>query len=214
MEATLSARMSTDVSEATFFSGCSDSHALQSDELVMAKAKADISELVANIKRQRDDDGGESNKERYVVPPHLHDLQEADLPETQRGLVISEIASFRERSAKREREREIPPSSASVAPGPQKRREWGRPNESVSPVQQGFGRGPQSFNKPVGFVKEERAAGSVQGRPQKTDLELEEERKEARRRDEENSFRDVSVAAESLVCFTDGFKAGKTLRTA
>jgi RNA-binding protein 25 len=36
-----------------------------------------------------------------VVPPHLHDLQEADLPENQRGLVISEIELFRKRAVKK-----------------------------------------------------------------------------------------------------------------
>lgn len=36
-----------------------------------------------------------------VIPPHLHDLQEADLPENQRGLVISEIELFRRRAVKK-----------------------------------------------------------------------------------------------------------------
>lgn len=36
-----------------------------------------------------------------AVPPHLHDLQEADLPENQRGLVISEIELFRKRAVKK-----------------------------------------------------------------------------------------------------------------
>ncbi|THH06144.1 hypothetical protein EW145_g4289 [Phellinidium pouzarii] len=135
---------------------------------------------------------GNLDKERYVVPPHLHDLQEADLPETQRGLVISEIALFRERAAKREREKmkEVPaPSSAPSGP---KQREWGRPQGAPhSPPQQGYGRGAQGYSKPVGFVKEGGGeSGSLASRIQKTDEELEDDRRDARRRDEENSFRD------------------------
>jgi hypothetical protein len=38
-----------------------------------------------------------SQKEKYVVPPHL--------PETQCGLVISEISQFRERVTKWEQEK-------------------------------------------------------------------------------------------------------------
>ena len=157
------------------------------------------------------------DKEKYVIPPHLHDLQEADLPETQRGLVISEIAQFRERAAKREREkmrdvRESIPSIIGAPSGP-KAREWGKSqNQARGDTQQAAGRapapqqgqaqgkGPQGYSKPVGFVKAE-GQGSptgakdderrMPGRASKTDEELEAERKEARRRDEEVSFRDV-----------------------
>ena len=53
-------------------------------------------DFVADINRISQDaaNSGLIDKEKYVIPPHLHDLQEADLPETQRGLVISEIAQF------------------------------------------------------------------------------------------------------------------------
>lgn len=59
-----------------------------------------------------------------------------------------------------------------------------------------MGKGPQSYDKPVGFVKAEESPvpderGSA-GKTSKTDEELEAERGEARRRDEEASFRDVS----------------------
>lgn len=144
------------------------------------------------------------DKEKYVIPPHLHDLQEADLPETQRGLVISEIAQFRERAAKREREkmrdvRESIPVLTGIPSGP-KAREWGKPQGQTGPSSpvgskhQGFGKGAQSYNKPVGFVKAEESHGSeeAQATKNKTDEELEAERKEARRREEELSFRDVS----------------------
>ncbi|EKM79182.1 hypothetical protein AGABI1DRAFT_91794 [Agaricus bisporus var. burnettii JB137-S8] len=173
------------------------------DEAIEKQAKAKIDELVADIHRvsQEATNSGLLDKEKYVIPPHLHDLQEADLPETQRGLVISEIAQFRERAAKREREkmrdvRESIPVLSNVPSGP-KAREWGKPQQSgqLSPVtpKQGFGKGAQGYNKPVGFVRAEEDTLSMeegQGPKSKTDEELEAERKEARRREEELSFRD------------------------
>lgn len=168
----------------------------------MAKAKKEIDELLQNIKKQYEEatSSGSIDKEKYVIPPHLHDLQEADLPETQRGLVISEIALFRERSAKRERERMIreQPSATLVPAGP-KQREWGKSQTGpYQTPQQGIGKGPQSYDKPVGFVKGSDEGGSLASRIQKTDEELEEERREARRRDEDNSFRDVSTQHDLL----------------
>ena len=89
-----------------------------------------------------------------------------------------------------------------LAPAGPKQREWGKPQSagrSESPQQerpqQGFGKGAQGYNKPVGFVKggESTDGAALSSRVTKTDEELESERKEARRRDEENSFRDVSA---------------------
>ncbi|KAJ6544082.1 hypothetical protein B0H19DRAFT_1212448 [Mycena capillaripes] len=162
-------------------------------------SKAAIDTIVGDINRLAA--ASTSEKEKYVVPPHLHDLQEADLPETQRGLVISEIAQFRERAAKREREkmRELQQQQQPAVPSGPKMREWGRPKEeqpreqqqqqqqqSGAPREQGMGKGAQGYNKPVDFVREQREPK----RPTQTDEELEAERKEGRRRDEEVSFRD------------------------
>ena len=163
-----------------------------------------------DIKKVSEDaaNNGLIDKEKYVIPPHLHDLQEADLPETQRGLVMTEIAQFRERAAKREREkmRDVQNAVPQILTAPQgpKQREWGKPQAGgrVSPppnTPQGFGRGAQGYSKPPAFVKaEERGSTPVEdrsssARPAKTDEELEAERKEARKRDEENSFRDVRL---------------------
>lgn len=178
---------------------------LQADDAIEKQAKTKIDELVADIHRvsQEATNSGLLDKEKYVIPPHLHDLQEADLPETQRGLVISEIAQFRERAAKREREkmrdvRENIPVLSNVPSGP-KAREWGKPQQpgQSSPVtpKQGFGKGAQGYSKPVGFVRAEEDSHLTeegQGLKSKTDEELEDERKEARRKEEELSFRDVS----------------------
>jgi hypothetical protein len=63
----------------------------------------------------------------------------------------------------------------------------------------------QGFSKPVGFVKaegwERDDERQLPGKTAKTDEELEQERKEARRRDEENSFRDVRRALSYIIPF-------------
>ncbi|GBE85142.1 hypothetical protein BKA93DRAFT_818719 [Sparassis latifolia] len=179
------------------------------DEEQLRQARAKVSTLLEEInkKSQEAANSGLIDKEKYVIPPHLHDLQEADLPETQRGLVMTEIAQFRERAAKREREkmRDAKESAPAVpgAPSGPKVREWGKPQlsgQQESPVAasktpQGFGQGIQGYSKPVGFVKAEEDSRSpvpdhrIAPRV-KTDEEMEEYRKETRRRDEENSYRD------------------------
>ena len=192
----------------------------------MRQSKQKLDELVADINRMSQDaaNSGLIDKEKYVIPPHLHDLHEADLPETQRGLVISEIAQFRERAAKREREKlrdvrdSIPLPGAPSGP---KVREWGKPQQpsqqqpaqsvvssSQPSKQQGFGKGSQGYSKPVGFVKAEDSSAAESGGRQmstktvKTDEVMEAERKETRRRDEEVSFRDVSPVTCVAVIYT------------
>lgn len=194
---------------------------VQADDAQMQSAKMKVNALVDDIIRKSQDatSNGLIDREKYVIPPHLHDLQEGDLPETQRGLVISEIAQFRERAAKREREkmrenqRDNPTLvPAGATPSGPKVREWGKPQgiaPSPSPASgrgtpgapQGFGKGTQGYSKPVGFVKAEDAGGAtgalgnerqLAGKSGKTDEELEIDRKDARKREEENSFRDVS----------------------
>ncbi|KAF6755851.1 hypothetical protein DFP72DRAFT_303328 [Ephemerocybe angulata] len=173
------------------------SHKMKTDEEEQKKAdsKKKIEQLVADINRVQQDaaNSGLIDKEKYIIPPHLHDLQESDLPETQRGLVISEIAQFRERAAKREREkmRDVQASIPSLvhAPSGPKTREWGK-SPSIQPTKPVLKPG-QSYGK-SGFVKgEENGNPDAQPTPApKTDEELEAERKEARRREEENSFKD------------------------
>jgi RNA-binding protein 25 len=180
----------------------------QAEDAKSLESKLKLDGLVADINRVSQDaaNNGLIDKEKYIIPPHLHDLQEADLPETQRGLVISEIAQFRERAAKREREkmRDVRESIPSVmgAPSGPKAREWGKPqNRQTSPQasSKAFGKGPQGYNKPVGFVKaDDGDAGrdSVSEERQlqpRTDEELEAEKKELRRQEEEISFKDVRV---------------------
>ena len=115
---------------------------------------------------------------------------------------MTEIAQFRERSAKREREkmRDLKQGMPVLgAPSGPKMREWGKPqNQTQGSPQPGkaVGNGSQSYDKPAGFVRAGESPvpdeGNLARKPIKTDEELEAERKETRRRDEEASFRDVS----------------------
>lgn len=90
--------------------------------------------------------------------------------------------------------------SLTGAPSGPKVREWGKPQGSQdSPKAEGFGKGAQGYNKPVGFVKAEDAKagrdplGYDTDKATKTDEELEAERKEQRRLEEELSYKDVSI---------------------
>lgn len=197
---------------------------MQQDDAATETSKTRIAILLDASKANAVNPTDGSGEQNNIIPPHLRDLQENDLPENQRGLVISEIALFRERAAKREkdkanaeRDRNNPARSAGVGgfsgagamgtvPSGPKERVWGRPAansrsypESTSqqrpPQQSGWGDGAQGYNKPVGFVKSESAGqGSrLAGHSEKTDEELERERKEARRREADESFRDVRI---------------------
>ena len=129
--------------------------------------------------------------------------------------MISEIALFRERAAKREREKlkderergmafgnttafgagrgggsVVAPKGPANAPSGPKERVWGRPQgpQQTSPRQQGgIGQGAQGYSKAVGFVPQSEAPGETG----KTDEQREQDRKDARARDENESFRDV-----------------------
>jgi hypothetical protein len=204
LDAFLSQQMNTDVSVSRVNNlDLTCLFARQAQETKKKEAKAKVDELVSSIIKfsQEAANNGLIDKEKYIIPPHLHDLQEADLPETQRGLVISEIAQFRERAAKREREkmrdvRESIPSLMNAPSGP-KQREWGKPQNTPSTPgtkHHGFGKGPQGYNK--GFVKGDSPGSKESLRDDKmavikTDEELEAEKKEQRRQEEELSFKDV-----------------------
>ncbi|KDQ62138.1 hypothetical protein JAAARDRAFT_450133 [Jaapia argillacea MUCL 33604] len=183
------------------------------DTAKLNACRTSVLALVASLTSNNSSANASSSAaDRYIIPPHLHDLQEADLPETQRGLVMNEIAQFRERAAKREREkmRDVQAANAQMAlmsgaggqgqggqgsgggmsvPSGPKVREWGKPQQG-----QGIGGGPQGYGRAPGFVKAGDGMGIEEGRvvggSGKTDEEMENERKEGRRRDEENSFHD------------------------
>lgn len=116
--------------------------------------------------------GSGSNPTRGAAgggPSHLQDLAPEDLPEESRVVITSEIASFRDRSAKREEEKrqaELRTQSrvaARGAPnGPAGYRSTGTASGQQQ-YQQGYGpRGidPQSYNQPIGFVPAGTSSGS------------------------------------------------------
>ncbi|KAI0265672.1 hypothetical protein BC834DRAFT_924244 [Gloeopeniophorella convolvens] len=149
------------------------------DDEALQRAKNRVNQLINDINRvsQEAANNGLLDKERY-------------------------IAQFRERAAKREREKlrdvraAVPNLSVvSAQQSAPKVREWGKPQVASEAQPAPLGQDPQQgYAKPVGFVKasgrEREDERQVPGKAGKTDEELEQERKEARRRDEENSFRD------------------------
>ena len=155
LDAYQSQKMKTDVRTIRTFLCCFYMlNTIQADDEVLRQSKAKVDELLSQINKTSEEaaSNGLIDKEKYVIPPHLHDLQEADLPETQRGLVMTEIAQFRERAAKREREkmRDVQAAVPAIlgAPSGPKQREWGKPSSqgpppaSSKPVQ-GFGKSAQ-----------------------------------------------------------------------
>jgi RNA-binding protein 25 len=101
--------------------------------------------------------------------------------------------------------RESIPSLLNAPSGP-KQRDWGKPPNapSASGKQHGLGKGSQSYGKSSGFVRAEDAnAGKDDVRGDKavikTDEELETERKEQRRQEEELSFKDVCRSTSSIL---------------
>ena len=82
---------------------------------------------------------------------------------------MTEIAQFRERAAKREREkmRDVQSATPNVLAAPQgpKQREWGKPQlffrASPPPkTPQVFGKGAQGYSQPPAFVKSEQRGSS------------------------------------------------------
>ena len=71
----------------------------------LKKLERKVDSVFASLKITADSGDGGIEKAPYIIPPHLFDLQEAELPKAQHGLIIATISPFRERAAKRERER-------------------------------------------------------------------------------------------------------------
>ncbi|WVQ71288.1 hypothetical protein IAR50_000814 [Cryptococcus sp. DSM 104548] len=84
---------------------------MQSDEQADAITRKSIQHIVALLTdpnaQHPDGSSAAAQDAHVVVPPHLQDLQEGDLPEDQRVAVLDQIAVFRETAAKREREKKL-----------------------------------------------------------------------------------------------------------
>lgn len=155
-----------------------------------------------------------------VVPAHLQDLKEGDLPEGQRVAVLDQIAVFREASARRDREKKrtedekerfkaaqnMDPTTVDYGYGSnrglqaqiKKERTWGSPhNQTATPQHQqqqhnGRAHDPQGYDTPVSFVKAQ-AVGKEQS--ERTDEEEEQLRQQRKVRDRDNALREVSLIA-------------------
>lgn len=151
-----------------------------------------------------------------VVPAHLQDLQEGDLPENQRVAVLDQIAVFREASARRDREKKKVEderdrykqaqgmdsrtadygygSNRALQQQTRKERQWGSPhNQTQTPQAERNGRGkdPQGYDSPVNFVK----AQAVESKEQsaRTDEEEEMLRQQRRIRERDDALREVCL---------------------
>ncbi|KAH0825834.1 hypothetical protein J3R83DRAFT_7807 [Lanmaoa asiatica] len=167
------------------------------DEAMMQPAKANVNELVQEINRTSQDAANNCllGKEKYAILPHLHDLQK---------LISTRPRHLRDRTREREKAREVCESIQNLlatAPSGPKLRDWGKP-QSQQPSQstpekgqQAQGKGLQNYSKPVGFVEAgdtnaATGASDEWSEGPKTDEEMERDRRDARRRDEDVSFKD------------------------
>lgn len=160
----------------------------------------------------------DKNTDLFVVPEHLKDLDASELPEGQRSVVMGQIASFREASAKREAEkrkhdensdvRKQAMMGASVPYGrgpyqapPAAGRQWSNGSQPHSPQQQQspqtrpIGDGPQSYNQPVGFVKAQTAEAKAE--TERTDEEAEQIKLDEQQRQKAVMLRDKERRIES-----------------
>ncbi|CEH14807.1 U1 snRNP complex, subunit SNU71 and related PWI-motif proteins [Ceraceosorus bombacis] len=115
--------------------------------------------------------GGQEESINASVPSHLKDLPPEDLPEEHRGSVLSEIEQFRQASAARQEEKKrkerVMEQERRMAQAQSMREQtllhpsnnWtstaaGSPNNASGAGALGVGKdGPQSYQRPLGFVK-------------------------------------------------------------
>lgn len=165
-------------------------------------------------------DSGAQEPFEVVVPAHLQDLQEGDLPENQRVAVLDQIAVFREASARRDREKKrvederdrykqaqnMDSRTADYGYGNSrglqqqtKQRQWGSPqNQTQTPQAErnGRARDPQGYDSPVNFVK----AQTVESKEQsaRTDEEEEMMRQQRKIRERDEALREVRLVSNPL----------------
>jgi RNA-binding protein 25 len=211
---------------------------LQHDDELDASAKARIGNIVRALHDPSADLAAiigasaapdvreeDKNTDLFVVPDHLKDLDANELPEGQRSVVMGQIASFREASAKREAEkrrhdenldvRKQAMMGASVpygrapyqGPPPQMgSRQWGNDGpQQHSPQRQHqqqqqqparpIGDGPQSYNQPVGFIKAQTAEAKAE--TERTDEEAERLKLDEQQRQRAVMLRDKERRIES-----------------
>lgn len=191
----------------------------QDDENADAAARRLIAQIVARITNPHAPTPDHPNRTSggkspitVIVPAHLQDLREGDLPENQRVAVLDQIAVFRENAARKERQKKALEEKEELAKlqGPAYRKppnaaEYGygtrafaqntppQPRQREPPAQTNGGSSrpdPQGYSRPVGFVQAQTAEAKVDSG--RTDEEEEEMRRMRRAREKEAALRDVS----------------------
>lgn len=182
------------------------------DEAADAACRQSIAGIVARLTNTQPGAGAVGRSGRLspinvVVPAHLQDLKEGDLPETQRVAVLDQIAIFRENAARRERdkkhlddERDRAKSGALKTSGPVGYGYGTRafPKATEAPRSENRARAtngaskvadPQSYAEPVDFVRPVTVEGK--GSSERTDEEEEAVRQQRRERDRALALREV-----------------------
>ncbi|EIW72718.1 hypothetical protein TREMEDRAFT_13947, partial [Tremella mesenterica DSM 1558] len=141
---------------------------------------------------------GNKSPLNVVVPAHLQDLKEGDLPEEQRVAVLDQIAIFRENAARREREKKRLEEEKERFKAVQPREGPTGPRGPAAQQQPGpsaYGYDPQGYQDPVAFVKPQSAQGKDVS--DRTDEEEEEIRRKRRKQEADALMRDRERQVES-----------------
>ncbi|GAA5880441.1 hypothetical protein JCM16303_005382 [Sporobolomyces ruberrimus] len=128
---------------------------------------------------------------------HLKDLAPEDLPDEQRATTLSSIAAFRERSMRKQNERKELDRQIEERRQAMIQRKLQQQHQAPPPMMNNPGQvDPQSYNQPIGFVKQEGEMGQQPGGrgggepPEIDDARRERERAEQEHRHQEQIFRD------------------------
>jgi len=98
---------------------------------------------------------------QVVVPAHLQDLREGDLPEDQRVVVLDQIAIFRENAARREREKKMMEEEKERFKAMEARKAAASPAGRPPPSNvEGYGYGHRALTK--GYAAPQRQWGAQQ----------------------------------------------------
>jgi hypothetical protein len=158
----------------------------QDDETADATARKTIAHIVARLTDPNAvaPPGISKVNEPFhvIVPAHLQDLKEGDLPENQRVAVLDQIAVFREAAARKEREKKTFEKKEPHS-------DYGYGSRSLPRAQ------AQGYEQPAPFVRAQAPETKVES--SRTDQEEEELRLARKARERDHALRDVSANGDS-----------------
>lgn len=169
----------------------------------IARIVAQLGGNTGNAQPTRPRQSGRESPIEVIVPAHLQDLKEGDLPENQRVAVLDQIAVFRENAARRERDKKHLDEERER----ERERMKLQATSRQSSAHAGYGYGTRAFPKAApepspgqspaekvpNFVKAETSEGRTES--ERTDEEEEAIRRQRRERDKALALRDVSHTA-------------------